>query len=63
MLGGKVVETNAITPYGPFKQDQPNQMVQMPNGKLINPGLIAGLYNHGYTQQTVDSMIASEVSG
>ena len=63
MLGGKVVAVDAITPYGPFTQNQPNLMVQMPDGKLINAGLIAGLYDHGYSQQTVDQMIAAEVSG
>ena len=61
MLGGKVVAMDAITPYGPFKQNQPNQMVQMPDGKLINAGLIAGLYDHGYSQGTVDQLVASEV--
>jgi hypothetical protein len=63
MLGGTVVAVDAITPYGPFKQNQPNQMVRMPDGKLINAGLIAGLYDHGYTQQAVDRMIAGELSG
>ena len=63
MLGGQVVSVNAITPYGPFTQNEPNQMVQMPNGRLINAGLVADFYNHGYTQQTVDKMIAAEVSG
>jgi hypothetical protein len=38
-------------------------MVQMPDGKLINAGLIAGLYDHGFTQQAVDRMIAGELSG
>ena len=63
MLGGTVVAENDITPSGPFTQNQPNLMVQMPDGRLINAGLIAGLYDHGYAQQTVDQMIASEVSG
>ena len=63
MLGGKVVTADAITPSGPFKQNQSNQMVQMPDGRLINAGLIAGFYDHGYTQQTVDKMIAAEVRG
>ncbi|MEO8371824.1 MAG: hypothetical protein ABI806_21740 [Candidatus Solibacter sp.] len=62
MLGGTVVQADAITPYGPFKQNQPNLMVQMPNGKLINAGVVAGFYDHGYTQQAVDAMIASEKS-
>ena len=63
MLGGKVVAMDAITPFGPFQQNQPNQMIQMPDGRLINAGLVAGFYDHGYTQQTVDKMIAAEVSG
>ncbi|MCX6633039.1 MAG: hypothetical protein NTW28_36045 [Candidatus Solibacter sp.] len=63
MLGGKVVEVDAITPFGPFKQNLPNQMVQMPDGKLINAGLVAAFYDRGYAQQTVDKMIAAEVSG
>jgi hypothetical protein len=63
MLGGKVVATDAITPYGPFKQNQQNLMVQMPDGRMINAGLVAGFYDHGYSQQTVDKMIAAEVSG
>ncbi len=63
MLGGKVVAMNDITPFGPFQQNQPNQMIQMPDGRLINAGLVAGFYDHGFTQQTVDKMIAAEVSG
>ena len=63
MLGGKVVAMNDITPLGPFQQNQPNQMVLMPDGRLINAGLVAGFYDHGFTQQTVDKMIAAEVSG
>jgi hypothetical protein len=63
MLGGTVVKADAITPYGPFKQNQSNLMVQMPDGKLINAGLVAGFYDHGYTQQAVDAMIASETRG
>ena len=63
MLGGTVVATDALTPSGPFVQNQPNQMVQLPNGGLVNAGLIADMYNHGYTQQTVNQMVAAEVSG
>ncbi len=63
MLGGTVLTENAITPNGPFVQNQPNQMVQLANGRVVNAGLIADMYNHGYTQQMVDGMIAGEVSG
>jgi len=63
ILGGTVVKLDAITPSGPFKQNQPNLMIQMPNGKLINAGLVAGFYDHGCTQQAVDEMIAGEING
>jgi hypothetical protein len=62
MLGGKVVTTNAITPYGPFTQNQPNQMVQLPNGKVLNAGIIADIYNHGYSQQQINMMVSAEVN-
>ena len=61
MLGGKVVATNDITPFGPFVQNQPNQMVQMPDGRLINAGIIASYYDRGATQQSVDALIKAEV--
>jgi len=63
MLGGKVVAMNDITPFGPFQQNLPNQMIRLPNGRLINAGLVAEFYDHGLTQQMVDKMIAAEVSG
>ena len=62
MLGGTVVERNAITPYGPFTQNQPNEMVKMPNGKLVNAGLVASLYTHGYSQEYLNVLIANEVN-
>jgi hypothetical protein len=62
MVGGTVVETNAITPYGPFRQNQPNEMIQMPNGKQVNAGIIASLYTHGYSQQYVNLLVSNEVN-
>jgi len=61
MLGGKVVARNDITPFGPFVQNQPNQMVQMPDGRLINAGIIASYYDRGATQQSVDALIKAEI--
>ncbi len=62
MLGGKVVQTYQFTPNGgAFAQMQPNQMVQLPDGRLVNPGLIASFYTHGYPQSYIDHMIACEV--
>ena len=63
MVGGKVVSMNACSTVGsPFQQNQPNQMVQLPNGTLINPGLVAEFYTHGYSQSMINQMIANEVS-
>lgn len=62
MIGGTVVQTNAITPYGPFQQNQPNQMVQLPNGKQLNAGIIASFYDHGYSQQYINMLISNEVN-
>ncbi len=64
MLGGTVVPSYEFTPNGGmFAQQQPNLMVQLPNGHLVNAGIIAACYTHGYPQSYVDSMIAAEVQG
>jgi hypothetical protein len=63
MLGGTVVASNAATPYGGFTQSDPNQMVQLPNGTVVNAGLIADMYNHGYTQQMVNGLLDQAVHG
>jgi hypothetical protein len=62
MVGGTVVQSNQFTPTGgTFAQQQPNQMVQLPDGRMINPGLVASFYDHGYPQSYVDMMVASEI--
>ena len=64
MVGGTVVAFNALGgPSGnPFVQSQPNEMVQLSNGAMINPGLVASFYTHGYPQSMVDQMVANEVA-
>jgi hypothetical protein len=62
MVGGKVVEANAITPFGPFQQNMPNQMVQLPSDRVINAGLFASFYDHGYSQQFIDRLVSSEIN-
>ena len=64
MVGGTVVAYNALGgPSGnPFVQDQPNQMVRLANGAIVNPGLVASFYTHGYPQSMVDQMVANEVA-
>ena len=63
MVGGTVVTANQFTPGGGggFMQQQPNYMVQLPDGRMINPGLVASFYDHGYPQSYVDMMVACEV--
>ncbi|HUK15465.1 MAG TPA: hypothetical protein VLW65_03595 [Bryobacteraceae bacterium] len=66
MVGGKVVEDNEFTkntPGDPFAQQQANEMVELPDGGLINPGLIASLYTHGLPQWEVNQAIANDVAG
>lgn len=62
MVGGQVVTMNSLSGGDRFVQNQPNQMVQLPNGALINPGLVASFYTHGYPQSMVSQMIANEVA-
>lgn len=64
MVGGTVVQDNEFTKNtsgNPFQQNQPNNMVQLSNGTLVNPGVIASFYTHGYPQWMVDQMVANEV--
>jgi hypothetical protein len=61
MVGGTVVQSNQFTGNGgAFTQQQPNLMVQMPDGHLINPGLVASFYTHGYPQSYVDQLVLNE---
>jgi hypothetical protein len=62
MLGGKVVAIKAIAADGGFTQDQPNQMVQLPNGGMLNAGIVASFYDHGYPQSYINTLIANEVN-
>jgi hypothetical protein len=63
MVGGTVVQKNALTPYGPFVQNRPNYMVQLPNGREIYAGLFAEFFDHGYTQEFVNRLVAAEIGG
>ena len=64
MVGGKVVTSNQFTSAdGPFQQQQPNEMVELADGTLINPGLVAGFYTHGYPQSYIDFLVQNEIQG
>jgi len=60
--GGTVVEMNAITPYGPFQQNQMNEMIRFSNGNVVNAGILASYYDRGWTQDQIDSAIAQEIN-
>jgi hypothetical protein len=62
LLGGTVVQQNAICSASgsPFQQLQPNYMVQMPNGRITNPGLVAAYYTRGYPQSFIDRLLDIE---
>jgi hypothetical protein len=63
MLGGQVVQQNQFAPYGsPFGQSTANEMVQMPDGGVINAGLVAAFFTHGYPQSVIDQMIANTIA-
>jgi hypothetical protein len=59
LLGGTVVAMNWMTgaPGSPFIQAQPNYMVQLPNGHVINAGLTASYYTHGWSQSFINHML------
>jgi hypothetical protein len=59
--GTAIVPMNAITPFGPFIQNQPNLMVAMPDGSFHNAGLIANCFSHGYPWSYVDQIIGQEI--
>jgi hypothetical protein len=64
LVGGKVVAQNAMltAPGSHFSQNQPNYMVEMPNGNVFNPGFIAQAISVGQPRTTIDAMIYSEVN-
>jgi hypothetical protein len=62
MYGGTVVEMNAITPYGPFQQNQMNEMIKFPNGNVVNAGILASYYDRGWSQEQINSAINAEIN-
>jgi hypothetical protein len=64
MVGGTVVIADQFCApgAGAFPQQQPNYMVKMPNGALVNPGLVASFYTFGFSQSQVNTMVAQEVA-
>lgn len=62
MYGGKVVEMNAITPFGPFQQSHQNEMIQFPNGNVVNAGILASYFDRGWSQEQINTAIAGEIN-
>jgi hypothetical protein len=63
LLGGTVVQQNAMVGNGgPFSQTAPNQMVQLANGHLVNAGLTASYYTHGWSQTQINQMLQYDMN-
>ena len=64
LVGGTVVEKNDIVSGGgPFQQNMPNELIQFSDGRRVNAGLIANLFNHGYSQSYIDSQLQAITDG
>jgi hypothetical protein len=62
MVGGTVVQSYQFTPTGgAFAQQQANQMVRLSDGRMINPGVVASFYTHGYSQSYIDGLVAGAI--
>jgi hypothetical protein len=38
-------------------------MIKLSNGQVVNAGLIAAFYDHGYPQSYIDLLIQNEIQG
>ena len=63
MVGGKVVASDQLAAAGGFLQQQPNQMIELADGRLVNAGQVAAFYTHGYPQSYIDMLIQNETQG
>jgi len=63
MTGGSVVPVNnmANTPGNVNSQNMPNEMIKLSDGGMINAGLVAGFFTHGYSLSMVETMVQNEV--
>jgi hypothetical protein len=62
MYGGTVVQRNYMAPNGGFQQTDMNQMIQFPNGAVLNAGLLASYFNLGLTQTQIDQTVATDIN-
>ena len=46
-----------------MQQNVPNEMIKLSSGQVVNAGLIADFYNHGYPQSYIDLLIKNETQG
>ena len=63
LVGGTVVEGDAMASKGPYAQTIPNQMIRMQDGRTVNAGLIADFFNHGYSQAYINNLLEREIQG
>jgi hypothetical protein len=64
MLGGKVVPQNVMltAPGSHFRQNQPNYMIEMPNGNVLNPGFIAQAISVHQPRAIIDAAAESAIT-
>ena len=65
MTGGTVIQQDDIITAGggPFQQTAANELIQFADGRTVNAGLIANLFNHGYSQSYIDSQLQAIKDG
>jgi hypothetical protein len=57
----KVIEQESIAAFGPFKQNQPNQMIQLPDNSVHNAGLIAREFQSWESIEPINSELTQEL--
>jgi hypothetical protein len=62
-LVAEIVGGTAIPVPPTMSQDQGNWMVLVPGNGVINPGLVAAFFSHGYPLSLLISMIQNEIAG
>ena len=63
IIGGVVTTDDPFADVAgdPFRASNPMEFVQLSSGPMLNAGLIAGFFTHGYHQSQLEGMIESEV--
>jgi hypothetical protein len=65
LVGGTVIQKDDIITGGggPFQQTAQNELIHFADGRTVNAGLIANIFNHGYSQSYVDAQLKAITDG